>query len=101
VQQKNDPEKLKCILKSLAERKEKYFTFLRIKGIPLDNNKAERSLRRVVLKRKKSFGSRSQKGANVLSILYSVVFSIFWNNPPAEFLHNYQEALQLSDNVSE
>lgn len=93
VPDKKDPEKLQRIRASLAARKERYFTFLRFKGIPLDNNKAERSLRRVVLKRKKSFGSRSQKGANVLSILYSVVFSIYWSNPPEEFFKKYQAAL--------
>ena len=96
VPDKNDPEKLRRIRASLAARKDRYFTFLKVKGIPLDNNKAERSLRRVVLKRKKSFGSRSQKGANVLSILYSVVFSIYWSNPPEEFFKKYQEALQLT-----
>ena len=95
VPDKKDPDKLRRIRKSLAARKDRYFTFLRIKGIPLDNNKAERSLRRVVLKRKKSFGSRSQKGANVLSILYSVVFSIYWSHPPEEFFERYQEALEL------
>ena len=100
IPNKNDPEKLKRIRETLAARKEKYFTFMKVKGIPLDNNKAERALRRIVLKRKKSFGSRSQKGANVLSILYSVIFSIYWTNPPDQFLHKYQEALQLEE-VSE
>lgn len=95
VPDKKDPEKLQRIRASLAARKERYFTFLRFQGIPLDNNKAERSLRRVVLKRKKSFGSRSQKGANVLSILYSVIFSIYWSNPSEEFFQKYQEALGL------
>lgn len=95
IQDKKDPDKLQRIRASLAARKERYFTFLRFKGIPLDNNKAERSLRRIVLKRKKSFGSRSQKGANVLSILYSVIFSIYWSNPPEEFFQKYQEALGL------
>ena len=99
VPNKKDPEKLQRIRARLAARKEKYFTFLRIKGIPLDNNKAERSLRRIVLKRKKSFGSRSQKGANVLSILYSVVFSLYWSNPPENFFQKYQEALSLSINT--
>lgn len=95
IPDKKDPEKLQRIRATLAARKERYFTFLRFKGIPLDNNKAERSLRRVVLKRKKSFGSRSQKGANVLSILYSVIFSIYWSNPSEEFFQKYQEALGL------
>ena len=93
-----DPDKLKNIKKSLQARKERYFTCLRIPGIPLDNNKAERALRKVVLKRRKCFGSRSQKGANVLSILYSVVFSIYRENPPEEFFKHYQTALDLNEN---
>ena len=95
IPNKNDPDKLRRLKESLASRKDRYFTFLKFKGIPLDNNKAERSLRRIVLKRKKSFGSKSQKGANVLSILYSVVFSIYWSNPPELFFQKYQEALRL------
>jgi transposase len=101
VPNKKDPDKLQRIRKSLAARKDRYFTFLRFKNIPLDNNKAERSLRRVVLKRKKSFGSRSQKGANVLSVLYSVVFSIYWSHPPEEFFQRYQESLNLFEGTTQ
>jgi transposase len=90
-----DPVKLKNIRKSLGDRMDRYFTFLKITGIPLDNNKAERSLRKLVLKRKKSFGSKTQKGADVLSILYSVVFTIYQTYPPEEFLKRYQESLDL------
>jgi len=90
-----DPVKLKKIRKALGKRIDKYFTCLQVQGIPMDNNKAERALRRIVLKRKKSFGSKTQKGANVLSILYSVVFSIYWSNPSEEFFEHYQTALNL------
>lgn len=93
VPNKKDPDKLRRIRESLKARKDRYFTFLKFKDIAMDNNKAERSLRRVVLKRKKSFGSRSQKGANILSILYTVVFSLYWSNPADEFFEKYQEAL--------
>lgn len=92
-----DPEKLKCIRESLKTREERYFTCFEEQGIPLDNNKAERALRRVVLKRKKSFGSKSQKGANVLSILYSVVFTIYWSYPSDQFFEYYQQALNLAE----
>ncbi len=63
--------------KNLKDRKDKYFVCLYIKWVPLDNNKAERAIRKIVLKRKKSFWCMSQKWANTLSILYSVVFSIY------------------------
>lgn len=92
---KKDPEKLKTIKESLKDRKDRYFTCLMIKQIPLDNNKAERVLRKIVLKRKKSFWCKSQKWANVLSVLYSVCFSIFWSNPPEEFLSKYYKALDI------
>ena len=87
----HDPEKLTAIRKSLKEKKSRYFTFFDFPDIPLDNNKAERSLRKVVLKRKKSFGCQSQKGANVLSILYSVVFSMMANNPNENFFILYEK----------
>jgi hypothetical protein len=48
------------------------------KGIPADNNKAERALRHMVIKRRTSFGSKTQKGAEVSSILSSVILSLYW-----------------------
>jgi transposase len=90
-----DPEKLKAIRASLKKRKDRYFTFFLFPYLPLDNNKAERALRKIVIKRKKSFGCRSQKGANVLSILCSVVFSLIESNPNQSFFTLYRRAIQL------
>jgi len=78
---KEDPEKLENIKTSLKKNKDKYFTCLTKPGIPADNNKAERSLRHLVLKRKKSFGSKTQKGAETMAILYSTVLSKWWSKP--------------------
>ena len=39
----------------------------------LDNNPAERALRRLVMGRKNHYGSRSQQGADVSALLYSLV----------------------------
>ncbi len=91
----HDPEKLKTIRETLKKKKEKYFTFFEFPKLPLDNNKAERAMRKIVLKRKKSFGCRSQKGANVLSILYSVVFSIVGQNPDQNFFSLYRLAAEF------
>jgi transposase len=88
----HDPEKLKKIRSSLEARQDRYFTFFKHPQLPLDNNKAERSLRKIVLKRKKSFGSQSQKSANVLSILYSVIFSMTALNPDKNFFDLYPDA---------
>ena len=76
-----DPTHLSRIKESLRKNKEKYFTFLKHKGIPIDNNKAERALRHLVIKRKISFGSKTQRGAETTSILASVILSLKWNDP--------------------
>ena len=89
----NDPEKLTAIRKSLKERKERYFTFINHPSLPLDNNKAERAMRKIVIKRKKSFGCQSQKGADVLSVLYSVVFSFMESYSDENFFSLYNKAI--------
>lgn len=76
-----DPIPLAQIKTALRKNREKYFTFLRHPGIPADNNKAERALRHLVLKRKISFGSKTQRGAETLSVLASVMLSLKWNDP--------------------
>lgn len=77
----NNPKKLSTIKESLKKNIDSYFTCLTHEGIPADNNKAERALRHLVLKRKISFGSRTQKGANTLSVLASVLLSLWWRKP--------------------
>lgn len=42
------------------------------KDTPCDNNRAERDLRQLVLKRKRSFGSKSEKGAQALATVLSI-----------------------------
>lgn len=76
-----DPAPLANIKAALQKNKDKYFTFLRHPGIPVDNNKAERALRHLVLKRKISFGSKTQRGAETTSILASIIMSLKWNDP--------------------
>lgn len=77
----HDPSPLAKIKVSLQKNTDKYFTFLKHHGIPLDNNKAERALRHMVLKRKISFGSKTQRGAETTSILASILLSLKWNDP--------------------
>ena len=76
-----DPAPLSKLKESLRKNKEKYFTFLKHPGIPIDNNKAERALRHLVIKRKISFGSKTQRGAETTSILASIILSLKWNHP--------------------
>lgn len=82
----NDPQKLKAIKEGLRRNAEKYFTCLTRPGIPADNNKAERGLRHIVLKRKISYGSKSQKGADTMGILCSALLSAWWNKPKNFFV---------------
>jgi transposase len=76
-----DPIPLLRIKRSLQKNKDKYFTFFKYLGIPIDNNKAERALRHLVIKRKISFGSKTQRGAETTGILASVIMSLKWNSP--------------------
>jgi len=99
IVQDDDPDKLKKIRESLGSRINRYFTFWEERGIPLDNNQAERGLRKLVLKRKKSFGSKTQKGANVLSILYSVIFTLYSSGGSQDFFENYEKALNIHDKI--
>ena len=49
------------------------FTFLRIPGVPPTNNHAEQSLRKMVIFRKISFGTRSDNGLKTHSIIPTLV----------------------------
>lgn len=88
----DDPQKLKAIKQSLAQNAEQYFTCLLQPDIPADNNKAERVFRHIVLKRKISYGSKSQKGADTMSILCSTLLSCWWNKPKIFFV-SYNQML--------
>lgn len=90
----NDPQKLKAIKEGLDRNAEKYFTCLTKPGIPADNNKAERGLRHIVLKRKISYGSKSQKGADTMGILCSTILSAWWNKP-TNFFAAYNQMLAV------
>lgn len=52
---------------------------------PCDNNRAERDLRQLVLKRKRSFGSQTEKGATALSTILSVCTTTWRSNPTGYF----------------
>jgi len=87
-----DPEKLKRIKLSLSKNKDKYFTCLDFEGIPTTNNKAERALRHLVLKRHNSRGCKTDKGAFALSVLSSVLLSLWWSKP-INFFEEYSKML--------
>lgn len=52
---------------------------------PCDNNRAERDLRQLVLKRKRSFGSQTEKGAQTLATVLSLCTTTWRTNPAGYF----------------
>ncbi len=90
---KDDPDKLQKIKRTLAEKAELYFTCLLKPGIPADNNKEERKVRHVVLKRKGSQGSKSDKGAETMGILCTTLLSCWWKKPK-NFFVAYNQMLE-------
>ena len=92
ISDKNDPSKLASIKRRLKEQINCYFVCVNTPNIPPDNNKAERVIRHLVIKRKKSFGSKTPKGADTMSTLYSVVMSL-WYRSKENFFKSYNEAL--------
>lgn len=80
-----DPPPLKRVKTTLAKNIHKYLTCLSFPSIPLTNNRAEQSLRHLVIKRRISFGSTSHKGAHALSILFTVVRELLRTHPDSYF----------------
>ena len=72
-----DPKKLANLKAGMLEYQDCLFLCLTIDGIPADNNKAERALRKLVIKRKKSFGVKTMKGARTMEVLLSVCYSLY------------------------
>lgn len=64
---------IKGFLNTLLTRIDDLFRFTQDKDVVGDNNIAERGLRKAVIIRKISNGSRSEKGAGILEVLLSVV----------------------------
>jgi transposase len=88
----NEPTKLETLKKTMLKKIDRYFVCITEPDVPTSNNKAERSLRHLVIKRKKSFGSKTPKGAEAMSMLYSVVMSLWWRSKK-NFFRDYNEVL--------
>jgi len=82
-----DPKKLHDLKAGILEYQDCLFLCLTMNGIPADNNKAERALRKLVIKRKKSFGVKTMKGARTMEVLLSVCQSLY-NRDKDNFLQN-------------
>lgn len=80
-----EPEKLtKLKAQIIRVGQDRLFTCL-LKDTPCDNNRAERDLRQLVLKRKRSFGSQTTKGAKALATILSVCTTTWRIQPQGYF----------------
>jgi transposase len=76
--------------------------FLQDAAVPLDNNPAERALRGLVMGRKNHYGSRSQRGADVSALFYSLLGTakLCGLNPGTYLRHTLLAALSQPDAVT-
>jgi transposase len=88
-----DPTKLATCKRTFLQNREQYLLCVRRADVPLTNNKAERALRPLVIKRKLSFGSKTQKGAVAMQTLLSVLLTLRWSKPQ-NFFEAYRRLLQ-------
>jgi transposase len=72
-----DPKKLVSLKAGILDYQNSLFVCLTVDGVPADNNRAERDIRKLVMKRKKSLGSKTPKGARALEVLLSEYESIW------------------------
>lgn len=84
-QETSEPKKLsKLKAQLLRAGRDKLFVCLE-KDTPCDNNRAERDLRQLVLKRKRSLGSKSERGAQALATVLSLCTTAWRTNPNMYF----------------
>lgn len=89
---KLDPKQLADLKAGILAYRDCLFVCLTETNVPPDNNKAERRIRQLVMKRKRSFGVKTPKGARALEVLMSVYWSL-WYRDRNNFFHNLQRQL--------
>jgi Transposase IS66 family len=85
---KQDPKKLADLKAGILEYQDCLFLCLTVDGIPADNNRVERDIKQLVIKRRKSLGSKTTKGARTLEVLLSVCLSLY-NRDRDNFFPNF------------
>lgn len=78
IRDERDPKKLADLKALMRTYEHALFTCMEVEGIPSDNNRAERDLRKLVIKRKKSFGCKTERGAKALEVILSVCWSTWY-----------------------
>lgn len=82
---RGDVPKLATLKATFLGNSEKYLLCVTTPGVPMTNNQAERRLRGLVIKRLLSFGSRTQKGAQAMETVFSVLMTLWWSKPKDYF----------------
>lgn len=85
---KLDPKKLIDLKAGILEYRDCLFICLTTPGIPADNNRAERDIKQLVIKRRKSLGCKTTKGARTLEVLLSICGSLY-NRDRDNFFTNF------------
>jgi transposase len=80
-----EPQKLTKLKAQLIRAGQDRLFVCLTKDTPCDNNRAERDLRQLVLKRKRSFGSKSEKGAQALATILSLCTTTWRTTPQGYF----------------
>ncbi len=80
-----EPDKLTRLKAQLTRAGQDRLFVCLAKNTPCDNNRAERDLRQVVLKRKRSLGSKSEKGAKALATVLSLCTTTWRTAPQGYF----------------
>ncbi len=84
--------------KRLIKHREEIFPFLYDSKIPFDNNASEQDIRKIVIKRKVSNGSRSMEGAKRTAIIYSVIETI--RKRGGDVLEELRKLLGVKSNIA-
>jgi transposase len=80
-----EPDKLTRLKAQLTRAGQDRLFLCLAKDTPCDNNRAERDLRGLVLKRKRSFGSKTPKGAKSLGVVLSLCLTTWRTSPEGYF----------------
>jgi hypothetical protein len=88
----------KRLKKRLVKHREEIFPFLYDSRIPFDNNASERDIRKIVVKRKVSNGSRSMEGAKRTAIINSVIETI--RKRGGDLLEELRKLLGVKSNIA-
>lgn len=80
-----EPDKLRKLKAQLLRAGQDRLFVCLPKDTPCDNNRAERDLRQLVLKRKRSFGSKTERGAKALATVLSICTTTWRSNPTGYF----------------